>query len=134
MNATMHTSVSYTAIVQNTTKTFLCKTGSKETFMSALSSTDNQGQFESFNAKDYPSIDGEISHYNKLTMHAAKISLVTLKKKWKNTKKSKPWYDNTCRQLKKQLQHIAKKMNPTTHRSLQRNILPLKRNIKNRSN
>ena len=102
--------------------------------MSALSSTDNQGQFESFNAKDYPSIDGEISHYNKLIMHAAKISLVTLKKKWKNTKKSKPWYDNTCRQLKKQLQHIAKKMNPTTHRSLQRNILPLKRNIKNRSN
>ena len=49
--------------------------------MSALSSTDNQGQFESFNAKFYPSIDGEISHFNKLMMHAAKISLV------KNTKK-----------------------------------------------
>ena len=68
--------------------------------MTALSSTDIQGQFESFNAKDYPSIDGEISHYNKLIMHAAKISLVTLKKKWENTKKSKPWYDNTCRQLR----------------------------------
>ena len=55
--------------------------------MSALSSTDNQGQFESFNAKFYPSIDGEISHFNKLMMHAAKISLVPSKKKWKNTKK-----------------------------------------------
>ena len=52
-------------------------------------------------------------------MHAAKISLVPSKSKWKNTQKSKPWYDNTCRQLKKQLQHLAKKMNPATHRSLQ---------------
>ena len=110
MNGTLHTSVSYTLIVQNTTKTFLCKTGSKENFMSALSSTDIQGQFESFNAKDYPSIDSEISHFNKLMMCAAKISLVPSKKKWKNTKKSKPWYDNKCRQLKKQLQHLAKKM------------------------
>ena len=87
MNGTLHTSVSYTPIVQNTTKTFLCKTGSIEKFMSALSSTDIQGQFESFNAKFYPSIDGEISHFNKLMMHAAKISLVPSKKKWKNTKK-----------------------------------------------
>ena len=65
------------------TKTFLCKTGSRETFMSALSSTDNQdqGQFESFNAKDYPSIDGEISHFNKLMMHAAKNKPSTVKKK-----------------------------------------------------
>ena len=126
----MHTSVSYTPIVQNTTKTFLCKTGSIEKFMSALSSTDVQGQFESFNAKDYPSIDGEISHYNKLIMHAAKISLVTLKKKWKNTKKSKPWYDNTCRQLKKQLQHLAKKMNPATRRSLQQEYFALKKKYK----
>ena len=44
----------------------MCKTGSKEKFMSALSSTDIHGQFESFSAKDYPSIDGEISHFNKL--------------------------------------------------------------------
>ena len=101
-----------------------------EKFMSALSSTDVQGQFESFNAKDYPSIDGEISHYNKLIMHAAKISLVTLKKKWKNTKKSKPWYDNTCRQLKKQLQHLARKMNPATRRSLQQEYFALKKKYK----
>ena len=39
--------------------------------MSALSSTNIQGQFESFNAKDYPSIDGEISHFIKVMMHAA---------------------------------------------------------------
>ena len=42
--------------------------------MTALSSTDIQGQFESFNAKDYPdypSIDGEISHFIKVMMHAA---------------------------------------------------------------
>ena len=102
MNGTMHNSVSgvsYISIVQNTTKTFLCKIGSKENFMSALSSTDIQGQFESFNAKDNPSIDSEISHFNKLMMRAAKISLVPSKKKRKNTTKSKPWYDNTCRQL-----------------------------------
>ena len=55
--------------------------------MSALSSTDNQGQFESFNAKDYPSIDGEISHFNKLMMHAAKISLVPSKKKMEKHQK-----------------------------------------------
>ena len=95
-----------TPTVQNTPKTFLWKTGSKEKFMSALSSTDIQGQLESFNAKDYPSIDDEISHFNKLMMHTAKISLVPSKKKRKNkSKNSKPWYYNTCRQSKKQLQH-----------------------------
>ena len=98
--------------------------------MSALSSTDIEGQFESFNAKDYPSIDSEISHFNKLMMCAAKISLVPSKKKWKNTNKSKPWYDNKCRQLKKQLQHLAKKMNPTTHRSLQKEYFGLKKKYK----
>ena len=123
-----------TPTVQNTPKTFLWKTGSKEKFMRALSSTDIQGQLESFNAKDYPSIDDEISHFNKLMMHTAKISLVPSKKKWKNTKNSKPWYDNTCRQLKKLLQHLAKKMNPTTHRSLQQEYFALKKKYKNRSN
>ena len=104
--------------------------------MRALSSTDIQGQLESFNAKDYPSIDDEISHFNKLMMHTAKISLVppASKKNWKNTKNSKPWYDNTCRQLKKQLQHLAKKINPTTHRSLQQEYFALKKIYKNRSN
>ena len=80
-----------TPTVQNTPKTFLWKTGSKEKFMSALSSTDIQSQLESFNAKNYPSIDDEISHFNKLMMHTAKISLVPPKKKWKNTKNSKPY-------------------------------------------
>ena len=63
-------------------------------------------------------------------MHAAKISLVPSKNKWKNTKESKPWYDSTCRQLKKQLQHLAKKMNPTTHRSLQKEYFALKKKYK----
>ena len=63
-------------------------------------------------------------------MHAAKISLVPSKKKWKNTKKGKPWYDNRRRQLKKQLQHLAKKMNPTTHRSLQKEYFALKKKYK----
>ena len=98
--------------------------------MSALSSTDIQSQLESFNAKNYPSIDDEISHFNKLMMHTAKISLVPPKEKWKNTKNSKPWYDNTCRQLKKQLQHLAKKMNPATHRSLQQEYFALKKKYK----
>ena len=33
-------------------------------------------------------------------MHTAKISSIgaVKEKKWKNTKKSEPWYDNTCRQ------------------------------------
>ena len=120
-----------TPTVQNTPKTFLWKTGSKEKFMSALSSTDIPGQLESFNAKDYPSIDDEISHFNKLMMHTAKISLVPSKKKRKNkSKNSKPWYDNTCRQSKKQLQHLAKKMNPTTHRSLQQEYFALKKKYK----
>ena len=120
-----------TPTVQNTPKTFLWKTGSKEKFMSALSSTDIQGQLESFNAKDYPSIDDEISHFNKLMMHTAKISLVPSKKKRKNkSKNSKPWYYNTCRQSKKQLQHLAKKMNPTTHRSLQQEYFAVKKKYK----
>ena len=63
-------------------------------------------------------------------MHAAKISLVSSKIKWKNTKESKPWYDSTCRQLKKQLQHLAKKMNPTTHRSLQKEYFALEKKYK----
>ena len=63
-------------------------------------------------------------------MRAAKISLVPSKNKWKNTQKSKPWYDNTCRQLKKQLQHLAKKMNPTTYRSLQKEYFALKKKYK----
>ena len=95
--------------VQNTPKTFLWKTGSKEKFMSALSSTDIQGQLESFNAKDYPSIDDEISHFKKPVMHTAKISLVPSKKKWKNTKNSKPWYNNTCRQLKNNYNTLQRK-------------------------
>ena len=119
-----------TPTVQNTPKTFLWKTGSKEKFMSALSSTDIQDQLESFNAKDYPPIDDEISHFNKLMMHTAKISLVPSKKKWKHTKNSKPWYDNTCIQLKKQLQQLAKKMNPATHRSLQQEYFGLKKKYK----
>ena len=99
--------------------------------MSALSSTDIQCQLESFNAKDYPSIDDEISHFNKLMMHTAKISLVQSKKKRKNkSKNSKPWYYNTCRQSKKQLQHLAKKMNPTTHRSLQQEYFAVKKKHK----
>ena len=49
--------------------------------MSALSSTDNQGQFESFNSKDYPSMDGQISYFNKLMMHAAKNKPGTVKEK-----------------------------------------------------
>ena len=55
--------------------------------MSVLSSTDIQGQFESFNAKNYPSIDDEISHLNKLMMHTAKISLGPSKKKIGKTPK-----------------------------------------------
>lgn len=75
-------------------------------------------------------MDDDISHFNKLIMHTAKISLVLSKKKWKNTKNSKPWYYNTCRQLKKQLQHLAKKMNPTTQRSLQKEYFALKKKCK----
>ena len=55
--------------------------------MSALSTTDIQGQFESFNAKDYPSIDDEISHFNKLIMHTARISLGPSKKKMEKHQK-----------------------------------------------
>ena len=55
--------------------------------MSARSSTDIQGQFESFNAKDFPSIDDEISHFNKLMMHKARISLGPSKKKMEKHQK-----------------------------------------------
>ena len=63
-------------------------------------------------------------------MHTAKISLAPSKKKWKNTKNSKPWYDNICIQLNKQLQHLVTKMNPATHRSLQQEYFALKKKYK----
>ena len=37
---------------------------------------------------------------------------------------------NTCRQLKKQLHHLAKKMTPTTHRSLQKEYFAFKKKYK----
>ena len=48
----------------------------------------------------------------------------------KHQKQQTIWYDNTCRQLKKQLQHLAKKMNPATHRSLQQEYFALKKKYK----
>ena len=42
----------------------------------------------------------------------AKSCLATSRKTSKTTKEKKPWYDHTCRQLKKQLQQLVKKINP----------------------
>ena len=43
---------------------------------------------------------------------------------------NKPWYDNNCRQLKKKLQNLAKKMNLTTHQSLRQDYFTIKKKYK----
>ena len=69
-------------------------------------------------------------------MHTAKISSIgAVKEKNGKTPKKANRGMTTHADRKKQLQHLAKKMNPTTHRSFTKGIiLPLKRNLKNRSN
>ena len=98
---------------QNSFTKFLWKSESKDKFISALSSIDIQDKLQSFNTVHHSSIDDEISQFNQILKSVAKRSLVPSRKTHKHTKKHKPWYDNTCRQLKKKLQKLAKEINPT---------------------
>ncbi|KAL9962008.1 hypothetical protein ACROYT_G031060 [Oculina patagonica] len=91
---------------QNSFTKFLWKSESKDKFISALSRIDIQDKLQSFNTAHHSSIDDEISQFNQILKSVAKRSLVPSRKTRKHTKKHKPWYDNTCRQLKKKLQKL----------------------------
>ena len=95
-----------------------------------MSSPSVQDRIRSFNLEQYNSIDDEISQFNQIINGVAKSCLVPSRKKRKNTKKSKPRYDNTCRHLKKQLQGLAKKIGPNTHQSLRQECFVLKKKYK----
>ena len=88
------------------------KRDSKDKFIGVLSSTQTQDQFRSFKNKTFSSFDNEISQFNKIMMSTANSSLVRPRKTNNSNKKNKPWFDNTCRQLKKQLQNLATKNQP----------------------
>ena len=53
-----------------------------------------------------------------------------VEKQVKRPKKNKPWYDNTCRQLKRELRKLANKINPTAPRSLRQEYFVLKNKYK----
>ena len=93
----------------------LWKTDSKTKFINALSSPSVQEQIDSFSSEHYTSVDDEVSHFNQIINTVAKSCLVPSRKSSiKHKKKSKPWYDHTCKQLKKQLHQVVKKINPTS--------------------
>ena len=99
--------------------------GSQNPKISSLytsSSVNIQNRLKSFNVENNSSIDDEISQFNQILKSVAEISPVPLRgKTLKKTKeKSKPWCDNTCRQLKKELRKLANKINPTAPRSLRK--------------
>ena len=106
------------APTQKNFKRFLWKPDSKDKFLNALSNPNVQRLFDSFNSENHESIDDEISQFNEIINSVAKSCLATSRKTSKNTKEKKPWYDHTCRQLKKQLQQLVKKINPSSHQSL----------------
>ena len=72
------------------------------------------------------------SQCNQTLKSVAEISLVPSRRKTRKTtqKKNKPWYDNTCRQLKKELQKLANKINPTAPQSLQQKYFVSQKEIK----
>ena len=89
---------------QKNFKKFLWKADSKDKFLSALSNPNVQRRFDSFNSEHHASADDEISQFNQIINLVAKSCLATSRKTSKTTKEKKPWYDHTCRQLKRQLQ------------------------------
>ena len=106
--------------------------GSQNPKISSLytsSSVNIQNRLKSFNVENNSSIDDEISQFNQILKSVAEISPVPLRgKTLKKTKeKSKPWCDNTCRQLKKELRKLANKINPTAPRSLRQEYFVLKK-------
>ena len=111
---------------------FLWKAESKDKFISALSSFNIQNRLKSFNVEHHSSIDDEISQFSQMLKSVAEISLVPSRRKTrkKAKKKNKPWYDNTCRQLKKELRELANKINPTAPRSLRQEYFVLKKKYK----
>ena len=110
---------------------FLWKAESKDKFISTLSSFNIQNRLKSFSAEHHSSIDDEISQFNQILKSVAELSLVPSRSKTRRkAKKNKPWYDNTCRQLKKKLQKLANKINPTTLRSLRQAYFVLKKKYK----
>ena len=119
-----------TAPTQKNFKKFLWKAESKDKFLSALSNPNVQRLFDSFNSEHHPSVDDEISQFNKIINSVAKSCLATSRKTSKTTKEKKPWYDHTCRQLKKQLQQLVEKINPSAHQSLRQDYFVLKKKYK----
>ena len=115
---------------QKNFKKFLRKADSKDKFLSALSNSNVQRLFDSFNSEHHASIDDEISQFNQIINSVAKSCLATSRKTSKTTKEKKPWYDHTCRQLKKQLQQLVKKINPSSQQSLRQDYFVLKKKYK----
>ncbi|KAL9969651.1 hypothetical protein ACROYT_G021888 [Oculina patagonica] len=115
---------------QNSFTKFLWKLESKDKFISALSRIDIQDKLQSFNTAHHSSIDDEISQFNQILKSVAKRSLVPSRKTRKYTKKHKPWYDNTCRQLKKKLQKLVKEITPTAPQSLRQEYFAVKKKYK----
>ncbi|KAL9967640.1 hypothetical protein ACROYT_G025915 [Oculina patagonica] len=115
---------------QNSFTKFLWNLESKDKFISALSRIDIQDKLQSFNTAHHSSIDDEISQFNQILKSVAKRSLVPSRKTRKHTKKHKPWYDNTCRQLKKKLQKLVKEINPTAPQSLRQEYFAVKKKYK----
>ena len=102
----------------------------KSNFLSGHSNMSDM--LKCFSVEHHSSIDDEISQFNQILKSVAEISLVPSHRKTrKKTKKSKPWYDNTCRQLKKELQKLANKiLIPQLLDHCDKNILFSKRNTK----
>ena len=115
---------------QKNFKKFLWKADSKDKFLSALSNPNVQRLFDSFNSEHHASVDDEISQFNQIINSVAKSCLATSRKTSKTTKEKKPWYDHTCRQLKKQLQQLVKKINPSSQQSLRQDYFVLKKKYK----
>ena len=109
---------------------FFWKTESKDRFVNRLSSPEVQEQIDSFNSKQHTLVDEEISQFNQIINSVAKSCLAPSRKSKKSTKKNKPWYDQVCRQLKKQLQQVVKKINPTSPPSLRQEYFVLKKKYK----
>ena len=93
-----------------------------------MSSFNIQNRLKSFSVEHHSSIDDEISQFNQILKSVAELSLVKLVKRPK--KKNKPWYDNSCRQLKEKLRKLANKINPTSPRSLRQEYFVLKKKYK----
>ena len=119
-----------TAPTQKNFKKFPWKADSKDKFLSALSNPTVQRLFGSFNSEHHPSVDDKISQINKIVNSVAKSYPATSRKTSKTTKEKKPWHDHTCRQLKKQLQQLVKKISPSSHQSLRQDYFVLKKEYK----